>query len=54
MRMTSLTTARHGGRDEDVTVDLAKALKGDGKGVFNETEVKKAVRALKLQDRMRL
>lgn len=34
--------------------DLAVALRGDGKGNFNETEVRKAVRSLKLHDRMRL
>lgn len=41
-------------RLEDDAVDLAKALRGDGKGNFSETEVKKAVRSLKLPDRMRL
>ncbi|KAI5118372.1 hypothetical protein M0805_008700 [Coniferiporia weirii] len=35
-------------------IDLAAALWGDGRGNFNETEVRKAVRALKIQDRLRL
>lgn len=35
-------------------VDLAAALRGDGRGVFNEAEVRKAVRSLKQPDRMRL
>ena len=41
-------------RLEDDAVDLAKALRGDGKGNFSETDVKKAVRGLKLPDRLRL
>ncbi|KAF9002532.1 hypothetical protein BDQ17DRAFT_1357030 [Cyathus striatus] len=40
--------------DEDGEVDLAKALKGDGKGGFNEIEVRKALRGLTTEDRMRL
>lgn len=40
--------------DQGPDVDLAAALRGDGKGNFDETRVRKAVRALKLQDRMRL
>ncbi|KAH8110235.1 hypothetical protein DFH11DRAFT_1690946 [Phellopilus nigrolimitatus] len=35
-------------------VDLAAALRGDGRGNFNEPEVRKAVRALKIRDRQRL
>ncbi len=35
-------------------VNLASALRGDGKGNFDEIEVRKAVRALKLADRTRL
>jgi pyrimidine and pyridine-specific 5'-nucleotidase len=35
-------------------MDLAKALKGDGKGVFNELDVKRAIRGLGREDRMRL
>lgn len=35
-------------------VDLAKALKGDGKGGFNEVEVRRGVRALGRTERMRL
>ena len=35
-------------------MDIARALRGDGRGVFNETEVRRAVRSLKLPDRMRL
>ncbi|KAH7100036.1 hypothetical protein BKA62DRAFT_673090 [Auriculariales sp. MPI-PUGE-AT-0066] len=43
-------------RDESFyqDVDLAMAIRGDGRGNFNETEVKKAVRSLKQPDRMRL
>ena len=40
--------------DEDGDVDLAKALRGDGKGSFNETEVRKALRGLGREGRMRL
>lgn len=34
--------------------DLAAALRGDGRGVFVESEVRKAVRSLKPRDRLRL
>ena len=34
--------------------DLAAALRGDGRGIFVESEVRKAVRSLKPLDRMRL
>ncbi|KIJ91000.1 hypothetical protein K443DRAFT_686351 [Laccaria amethystina LaAM-08-1] len=40
--------------DGDGDVDLAKALRGDGKGSFNETEVRKALRGLGREGRMRL
>jgi len=40
--------------DNEDTVNLAKALKGDGKGSFNEKEVRKALRGLSRDDRMRL
>lgn len=40
--------------DEDGDVDLATALRGDGGGGFNETEVRRAVRMLSRDDRMRL
>ena len=45
-----------GDDDEDVggEVDLATVLKGDGSGTFNEIEVRKAVRTLSRDDRMRL
>ncbi|KAF8838190.1 hypothetical protein BDN67DRAFT_907821 [Paxillus ammoniavirescens] len=48
-----------GGYGEDVDVDdgdmsLAGALRGDGRGGFDEKEVKKAVRGLKREARMRL
>ena len=33
---------------------LVKALKGDGKGRFNEIEVRRVVRALGREERMRL
>ena len=35
-------------------VDLATALKGNGNGSFNEIEVRRAVRTLSRDDRMRL
>ncbi|THG93814.1 hypothetical protein EW145_g8272, partial [Phellinidium pouzarii] len=35
-------------------IDLAAALRADGRGIFNEVEVRKAVRALKMQDRLQL
>lgn len=35
-------------------VDLATVLKGDGSGTFNEIEVRRAVRTLGRDDRMRL
>lgn len=34
--------------------DLARALKGDGKGQFSELEVRKALRGLSREERMRL
>jgi len=40
--------------DDDVDVDLMKALKGDGEGGFSETEVRKAMRSLNREERMRL
>lgn len=40
--------------DDDGDVDLARALRGDGKGYFNEKEVKRALRGLSREDRMRL
>ncbi|EDR09874.1 uncharacterized protein LACBIDRAFT_318148 [Laccaria bicolor S238N-H82] len=40
--------------DGDGDVDLARALRGDGKGSFNETEVRKALRGLGREGRMRL
>lgn len=47
-----------GGYDGDLAdedgIGLAGALKGDGKGVFDEKEVKKAVRKLGREARMRL
>lgn len=53
MRMTAFAS-RTARKENDGTIDLAAALRGDGNGVFNETEVKKAIRSLKLRDRMRL
>lgn len=35
-------------------VDLMRALRGDGKGEFNENEVRKAMRGLTRDERMRL
>jgi pyrimidine and pyridine-specific 5'-nucleotidase len=40
--------------DDDEDVDLMRALKGDGKGGFSETEVRKAMRGLNRDERMRL
>ena len=47
---------RHGTKPstEMNDMDLISALRGDGKGEFNEIAVRKAVRSLKLADRMRL
>ena len=36
------------------SIDLATALRGDGRGTFNEIEVRKAVRTLKMEDRQKL
>lgn len=38
----------------DVPGDLLSALKGDGSGGFNEIEIRKAIRGLSREDRMRL
>ena len=45
-----------GGEDDGVVgeVDLATAFRGDGSGGFNEMEVRRAVRGLSRDDRMRL
>jgi pyrimidine and pyridine-specific 5'-nucleotidase len=43
----------HGDEDEDGDVDLMRALKGAG-GQFNEIEVRKAIRGLSREERMRL
>ncbi|KAI0717946.1 hypothetical protein C8Q72DRAFT_891365 [Fomitopsis betulina] len=45
-----------GGEDDGLAgeVDLATALRGDGYGGFNEMEVRRAVRGLNRDDRMRL
>jgi pyrimidine and pyridine-specific 5'-nucleotidase len=46
-----------GYRDDDEfddAGDLAKALKGDGKGQFSEIQVRKALRGLGREERMRL
>ncbi|KXN92108.1 hypothetical protein AN958_09162 [Leucoagaricus sp. SymC.cos] len=40
--------------DDDREADLAKALRGDGKGSFNEKEIRRALRGLGREDRMRL
>ena len=39
---------------EDGPGDLLRALKGDGSGGFNEIDVRKAIRGLSREDRMRL
>jgi pyrimidine and pyridine-specific 5'-nucleotidase len=46
--------SREGEVGEYGDADLANALKGDGQGGFNESEVKKAIRGLSRDDRMRL
>ena len=43
-----------GDDDDDEDVDLMRALKGDGKGGFSESEVRKAMRGLTREERMRL
>ncbi|KAJ3575409.1 hypothetical protein NP233_g1113 [Leucocoprinus birnbaumii] len=40
--------------DEGGDADLAKAIRGDGKGSFSEKEIRKALRGLGREDRMRL
>jgi pyrimidine and pyridine-specific 5'-nucleotidase len=40
--------------DDDAEVGLAGALRGDGRGGFDEKEVKRAVRGLKREARMKL
>lgn len=40
--------------DDEGDADLAKALRGDGKGTFSEKEIRKALRGLSREDRMRL
>lgn len=40
--------------DDGGDVDLLRALKGDGSGQFSETEVRKALRGLGTDERMRL
>lgn len=42
------------GNADDTSGDLLSALKGDGSGGFNEIEVRKAIRGLNREDRMRL
>lgn len=42
------------GNTDDRPGDLLSALKGDGSGGFNEMEIKKAMRGLSREDRMRL
>lgn len=39
---------------DDGPGDLLSALKGDGSGGFNEIEIRKAIRGLSREDRMRL
>jgi pyrimidine and pyridine-specific 5'-nucleotidase len=43
-----------GEADDDGDVDLAKVLRGDGKGVFSENEVRKVLRGLGRNEQMRL
>ncbi|KAJ3537683.1 hypothetical protein NMY22_g5498 [Coprinellus aureogranulatus] len=40
--------------DDDDTINLLSAIKGDGKGTFSEVEVRKALRGLSRDERMRL
>ena len=53
MRMKALSH-QHSIQSVTSEADLAAALRGDGKGNFNETEIRKAIRSLKIQDRNRL
>ena len=43
-----------GGSPDDGPGDLLSALKGDGSGGFNEIEIRKSIRGLSRDDRMRL
>ena len=52
MQMQSASRYRSEFQDDDV--DLASALKGDGKGGFDEMAVRKAVKRLKMPERVRL
>ncbi|KAF8584645.1 hypothetical protein K439DRAFT_1410889 [Ramaria rubella] len=47
-------TTRRGDNEDSADWDVARALRGDGRGNFNDTEVRKAVRGLRMADRMRL
>jgi pyrimidine and pyridine-specific 5'-nucleotidase len=38
----------------NASVDLSTLLRGDGQGGFNETEIRRAVRAMRASDRLRL
>ena len=40
--------------DDDDTINLLSVIKGDGKGTFSEVEVRKALRGLSREERMRL
>ncbi|KAF8532363.1 WD40-repeat-containing domain protein [Gautieria morchelliformis] len=49
-----LTIATRRADDDSADWDVARALRGDGRGNFNDAEVRKAVRGLRMGDRMRL
>jgi pyrimidine and pyridine-specific 5'-nucleotidase len=49
-----LSLATRGAEDDGADWDVARALRGDGRGNFNDADVRKAVRGLKMADRMRL
>jgi pyrimidine and pyridine-specific 5'-nucleotidase len=50
----SLTIATRRPDDDTADWDVARALRGDGRGNFNDADVRKAVRGLRMGDRMRL
>lgn len=49
-RLSQVTRAE----DDSADWDVARALRGDGRGNFNDADVRKAVRGLRMADRMRL
>ncbi|EJD07855.1 uncharacterized protein FOMMEDRAFT_73579 [Fomitiporia mediterranea MF3/22] len=54
MERDQLQMQRASGYQPQDDLDLASVLRGDGRGKFNEIEVRKAVKMLKMPDRVRL